>query len=123
MVPEDLRSRELQEHHIIFRAAENQNIFALVTMPSHMTDKAPTAAQDLEMFKFKSEVLARDIQNIEQEFMICKRELEKECIKEKMQERQEELVEKEREGNHVAVADLLKEVNNLHKILKLLSAT
>ena len=117
MVPEEVRIRELKEHHIIFRAAENQNIFALVSASSG----APSAQQDLEMFRFKSEVLARDIQNIEQEFLLCKRELEKECIKEKMQERQEEIVRREKEGNISAVADLLKEMMSLHQILKQLS--
>ena len=118
MVPEELRKRELKEHHIVFRSAENQNIFALVTAPA---EAGESAAQNLEMFKFKSEVLARDVQNVEQEFLICKRELEKECIKERMRERQEEIVRNEQEGNAAAVADILKDMGDLHKILKQLS--
>ena len=122
MVPEEMRMRELKDHHIVFRAAENQNMFALMTT-SFQANANESAAQDLEMFKFKSEVLAHDTENIEQEFLICKRELEKECIKEKMQEHQEELVRKEKEGNMSAVADLLNQVMNLHKILKQLSVS
>ena len=124
MVPEEVRERELKEHHIIFRSAEKQNLFALVT--ASLTSGASTSAsvvQDLEMFKFKSEVIGSDIEHVDQEFLICKRDLERECIKEKMQERQEEIAQKEKEGSHAAVNDLLKDMVNLNKILKQLSVS
>jgi DNA primase len=124
MVPEALRERELKEHHIVFRSAEKQNLFALVAFSAHLgVAPSPSAIQDLEMFKFKSEVIGRDIQNAEQEFLVCKRDLERECIKEKMQERQEEIAQKEKEGSHAAVTDLLKDMVHLNKILKQLSAS
>ena len=124
MVPEAVRERELKDHHIVFRSAEKQNLFALVGFPaSPGVVQSPSMVQDLEMFKFKSEVIGRDIQNAEQEFLVCKRELEKECIKEKMQERQIEIAQKEKEGNHTAVEDLVKTMANLNKILTQLSAS
>lgn len=124
MIPEAMRARELKEHHIIFRSAEKQNLFALV-ISSADSDAAssPSAVQDLEMFKFKSEVMGRDIHNAEQEFFVCKRQLEQECIKEKMQERQIEIAQKEKEGSREAVTDLLKDMVSLNKILKQLSAS
>ncbi len=122
MVPEELRIRELKEHYIVFRSAEKQNIFALLTSPADSgVTQVTSAAQELEMFKFKSEVEGSDIQNIEQEFLVCKRELEKESIKEQMYERQEEIAEKEKEGDILAVADLLNRMIDLNKILKQLS--
>lgn len=124
MVPEAMRERELKEHHIIFRSAEKQNFFALMMMPpTSDVESSASVVHDLEMFKFKSEVIGSDIAHIDQEFLICKRELEKECIKEKMQERQEEIAQKEKEGSYAAVADLLKDTANLHKILKQLSVS
>ena len=124
MVPEAVRECELKEHHIIFRSAEKQNIFALVASSSGAAvAPSPSAIQDLEMFKFKSEVIGRDIHNVEQEFLVCKRELEKECIREKMQEHQEEMERQEKEGNHHAVNNLLQDAASLHKILKQLSAS
>lgn len=124
MVPEAMRERELKEHHIIFRSAEKQNIFALISSTASFGVAAsPSAAQDLKMFTFKSEIIGRDIHNVKQEFLICKRQLEQECIKEKMQERQAEIAQKEKEGSHEAVTGLLQDMVNLNKILKQLSAS
>ena len=123
MIPEAVRGPGLKDHHIIFRSAEKQNIFALISSPidSGIT-LASSVAQDLEMFKFKSEVIGRDIHNVEQEFFVCKRELEKECIKEKMQGCQEKIARQQKEGNQHAIANLLQDMASLHKILKQLSA-
>ena len=124
MVPEAMRERELKEHHIIFRSAEKQNLFALITFSAGSDiGLLPSVVQDLEMFKFKSEVIGRDIHNVEQEFLVCKRQLEQECIKEKMQERQIEIAQKEKEGSYEAVTDLLKDMVSLNKILKQLSTS
>ncbi len=122
MMPEETRSRAVADHYIDFLSAEHQNIFALITVPRN-NDTAGEKLSEQEMFQFKSEVLTADVRNSEQEFLICKRELEKECIKEKMQERQQEIAQQERAGNTEAVADLLKEIINLHKVLKQLSAS
>lgn len=119
MVPPEVRTRELVSHHIVFRSAENQNIFAMVAAGSK--ESPPDGVQDLEMFTFKSEILSKDIKNVEDEFLICKRELEKECVKELLQEHQQKIIQQEAEGNQEAIATLLNEVNDLHKILKQLS--
>lgn len=124
-VPDELRTRELQTHHIVFRSAQNQNIFTMVMQSlsggtAQLTDEA---AKDLEMFTFKSEVQGCDIENVEKEFLLCKRELEKECVKETMQDCQARIVEQEKEGNQNGVMNLLREVSDLHKILKQLSVS
>ena len=124
MIPEELRTRELKDHYVVFRSAEKQNIFALLASPAGSGVTTPASAdQELEMFKFKSEVQGHDIQNVEQEFLVCKRELEKESIKEQMQERQEEIAQKEKEGDMQAVAHLLNRMIDLNKILNQLSAS
>ncbi len=126
-VPEDIRAAALTDHHIVFASAENQNIFALIAAASDPVsgEKGGLSEREgrLNMFTFKSEILLSDIKDITGEFVICKRELEKECVKEQMRERQEQIGRKEKEGNHEAVADLLKDINNLHKILRHLSVT
>lgn len=125
MVPNELRIRELQTHHIIFRSAQNQNIFAMVMQSLNGDAEQLTgeAARALDMFMFKSEALGSDVANVEKEFLLCKRELEKECVKEILQDRQTHIIDQEKEGNHSEVMNLLKEVNDLHKILKHLSIT
>ena len=119
MVPPEMRTREMVRHYIVFRSAENQNIFAMVAAESK--ESPPDGVRDLEMFTFKSEILSKDIKNVEDEFLICKRELEKECVKESLQEHHEKIIQQEKEGNQDGVARLLNEVNDLHKILKQLS--
>ena len=124
MVPTAMRERELKNHHIMFRSAQRQNLFALVTSSSNSdTASSPSTVQDLEMFKFKSEIVGQDIHNAQHEFLVCKRELEKECIKERMYGHQEEIARQEKEGNHTAVMNLLRDMTNLNTILKQLSAS
>ena len=119
MIPPELRIRETASHHIVFRSAENQNIFAMITAGSK--ESPSEGMQDLEMFTFKSEILVKDIKDTTEEFLICKRELEKECVKESLREHQQKIIQQEKEGNQEAIATLLGEVNDLHKILKQLS--
>ena len=124
MIPEGMRVQALQDHSLIFRSGTNQNIFAMITASaSSKAESSGIAVQDMTMFTFKSEILSGDVSDIKNEFLICKRELEKECVKEKLRELEEEIQRKETNGDHAEVVVLLQGFRRLSETLKQLSIT
>lgn len=122
MIPDGMRVQALKEHSIIFRSGANQNIFAMIMAPGDSgITSSETGAQDMAMFIFKSEILSSDVSDIKNEFLLCKRELEKECVKEKLRELEEEIQRKESNGEQTEVAHLLQDFRKLSETLKQLS--
>ena len=77
--------------------------------------------QEADLFRFKGEVLAAMTDDVNEEFSLCRRELEKESIKERLLKLGAEIEAREREGNGLAVTALLNDFRNLSEKLKLFS--
>lgn len=128
VVAEDLRLRELQNHHLIFAVSDHSELFKVFAeipgassgdpgaqnLPPHLKEK-------VETFRFKGEVLLQMTDDVEEEFIAAKRELEKECIKEKLLSLGEEIKRIEQAGNREALQPLLVDFRTLSEKLKILS--
>lgn len=116
LVGEEVRVRELQDHHIEFKCAINNDLFQAfsggIKVVSLELDR------ELELLRFKGEVLQASLDNISEEFVLCKRELEKECIKERLLALGEEITKLERMGQGSAVLPLLHNFRELSGKLK-----
>lgn len=121
-IKQEVRERELATHHIIFVSALNQELFTALRANTAEADLAPAAREALTMLRFKGELLAQIIENTEDEFLSCKRELEKECVKEQLLRLGAEIDQKEKAGNHAEVAVLLQNFRELSTLLKTIAA-
>lgn len=75
----------------------------------------------LTLLKFKGEVLAQLTSDPEKEFSICKRELEKECVRECLERIGKDIERNERAGNVTAVTPLLESFRAYSERLKTIS--
>lgn len=75
----------------------------------------------LTLLKFKGEVLAQLTSDPEKEFSICKRELEKECVRECLVRVAKDIEASERAGNTAALTPLLENFRTYSQRLKMLS--
>lgn len=121
LVAEETRRRELENHKIVFTAQNKETLFnALCGTTPVVADSA--LAKSLEMLKFQGEVIAGALTNIEEEFVLCRKELEKECIKEELNKLAEEIDKAEKGGNHVRTASLLDNFRDLSAKLRQVSS-
>lgn len=119
-VKEDLRKKEFAHHYVAFTSDINQRIFETL-LGGKVTVAAPELKNDFDLLRFKGEVLVQMTHDLEEEFLSCKRELEKECIKERLLKIGGEIEKKEKEGDRVLVTSLLQDFRALSDKLKLLS--
>lgn len=121
LVPEELKRRELALHHISFGAALHEELFRMLSGGSEMP-AASELSPHLESLRFKGEVLREIIPDLEGEFVLCRRELEKLSIRERLQALGEEIERREREGGggQAAVQSLLEDFRSLSDSLRIL---
>ena len=121
LVSPEIRERELASHHLIFSTPVNQEIFNVLknNMP-HITF-TPDILKEMDMLKFKGEVLAGITKNLENDFLACKKELETISIKEQLVKLGQEIQNKEKQGNHTELAVLLQNFQELAQRLKTLN--
>jgi DNA primase len=122
MVREELRLREFQNHHIVFASALNRDLFGVLLPAATPAENSPVSVtsdlsahlkEKLELLRFKGEVLSQITDDIEEEFIAVKRELEKECIKEKLLLLGEEIKRIEQENNPEKLQALLQDFKTL----------
>ncbi len=119
-VKEDLRKKEFADHHVTFTSSANQRIFETL-LGGGVAAGAPELKNDLDLLRFKGEVIAQMTRDLEEEFTVCKKELEKECIKERLLKIGEEIEKKEKAGERAVVTSLLNDFRALSDKLKMFS--
>lgn len=123
IIKEETKNRELEQHYLIFTSAANQELFD--ALRNNSEPKVATAdiniKESLDLLKFKGEALAEMTSNLEEEFRACKRELEREGIKEKLLKIGSDIERLEKEGRGVEVTSLLQDFRSLSEKLKMLS--
>lgn len=118
----EARAPLLERTALSFSSPLNQQIFGVLTKETaSQTAVEPHLHESLEMLRFKGEVLGTITKNLEDEFTVCRRELEKECIKERLVRVGEEIQHKERASDAEGTAHLLKNFQELSVQLKQLS--
>lgn len=118
LVGEERKNQSLQNHYLTFTSSLHQELFGILSGEGKMLAASPELLKQLEIFRFKGEVLAQMVSDPVQEFLLCKRELEKECVKERLLVLGEEIGKKEKEGNQTAVTTLLQDFRLLSERLK-----
>ena len=101
LVPPEVRDRELEGHHLIFSSATNSEIFTILKNGIPHLTFTPDIQAQLEMLKFKGEVLSGITQNLEEDFKACKKELERASIKEELARLGRYIEIKEKTGTQV----------------------
>ena len=124
-MPEKERKAELKNDIITFRSATNQNLFSMLTEGAKTVgkDQSLSPVPEIEMLTFRSEIMTEDVKDLAREFIVCKREFEKECVKEKLAELGDHIKRCEREGNQQAVAEILQDFLVFSEKLKHISTT
>ena len=119
-IKNEVRERELKDHAIVFTSTLRQNLFEL------LWDKATPIAitadlkNELDVLKFKGEALQEISKNPEEEFMICKRELEKESIRGELLKIGAAIERLEKENKREEITPLLQSFRSLSSKLKIL---
>ncbi len=118
LVGEEVKNQNLQNHYLTFTSSLHQELFGILSEEGKMLVASPELLKQLEIFRFKGEVLAQMVSDPAREFLLCKRELEKECVKERLLVLGEEISKKEKEGNQTAITTLLQDFRLLSERLK-----
>jgi len=106
--------------HLSFAASTNADIFAILragaesTIPPHLLDH-------YNMLRFKGEILRDITESPIEELRISERELEKECVRDKLLKIGEEIERLEKSGNLAGMVPLLADFRNLSHHLRSLS--
>jgi DNA primase len=117
LVGEEVRTRELQKHYIVFASARYQDLFQALNQGA-VQAISPELEKDLELLRFKGEVLGAELRDAAEEFILCKRELEKECVKERLLALGEKIAKLEKVGDQGALMPLLHDFRALSETLK-----
>lgn len=121
-VKDDLRNKEFADHYVVFASGTNQRLFEVLLGEGMAAVGAPELKNDLDMLRFKGEVLVQMTRDVEEEFLSCKRELEKECVRERLLKIGADIEKKEKAGDRATVASLLTDFRVLSNTLKSLSS-
>lgn len=122
IIKEETRNRELEHHYLVFTSAVNKELFDVLRNNSEPKAVTASIKEGLDLLKFKGEALAEMTGNLEEEFRACKRELEREGIKEKLLKIGSDIERLEKEGRVVDVTSLLQDFRSLSEKLKITDA-
>jgi DNA primase len=102
----DIRERELSAFSYEFSKKEYRELSL-----SLMNNEPPPSSlgERTALLQFKGEMLSSMLADTEKELALCRRELEKECVRERMMRLSEEMEREERVGNAERSAFLLRE--------------
>lgn len=118
MVAEDVKARELANHHLAFILPVHQALFAALQPGTGPVALTADLQRELDLLRFKSEVIMQLITNPEEEFMVCKKELERHSIKERLLELGQQIQRSEKEKNDTVLQPLLQDFQLLSAKLK-----
>lgn len=105
----------LAGHPIAFVSPLRQKIFtAFSGLDTEIGN--PELAKEMELFRFKGELLAQSLSDIHVEFLLCKKELERVSVKDRLQELEKQITLQERSGGDLGV--VLQEFQTLSGRLK-----
>ncbi len=118
VMPEDKKEAALAGHRVEFLSALRGEIFTLLSAPS--PEVPPEIAAEVHALQFKGEAMRELGGDMEREFAVCRRELEKACIRGHLARLGEEIRASEQEGATPAVP-LLEDFRSLSEQLKALA--
>ena len=117
------RLREAENKDIVFLSSDHEQLFRILTtvMSADVSPGGPEL--DTELLRFKSEIIAQEsTTSPEQEFLLCKRELRKAQLKDRLQQLSADIQRIEKTGDRNVVTSLLQDFRTVSETLKSLSA-
>lgn len=113
---EEERLREAQNQDMVFTLPEHQQLFQVLTIPASANTPAT------EMLRFKSEIIIQQsAKSSKEEFLLCKFELRKSWLKERLQQLTVDIQRTEKTGDRAIVTSLLQDFRAVSETLKSLS--
>lgn len=113
LVTAEIREKELADHNLIFKSDLREKLFELLRADLPRDDLPEDVKKQLEMLKFKGELLANALTDINRDFTDCKKELEKMSIKEQLARLEDEIKKTEKPGDGGKIAELLADFSKL----------
>lgn len=112
------RLREAENKDMVFTSPEHEQLFRTLTVIASTS----VSAMDTELLRFKSEIIAQESTTTpEQEFLLCKRELRKTLLKDRLRQLSADIQRTEKIGDRAIVTSLLQDFRTISETLKSLS--
>jgi len=108
--------KEVSNSEVVFSTPLGQKIFSSLSLGTKEFAEQGELAKHIELCRFKGEIIAQSVPNVMQEFLLCKKELGKGAVKERLLKLQQEIAEQERRG--AEVTSMLKDFQKLAEELK-----
>ncbi len=118
VMPEEARTRGLEGHQFSFISPRRQEIFERF---SQGVPASKDLAQEAEALRLQGEIVADAFPDVEKEFFICRKELEKECIREALITLGGRIRQQEAAGRGEELGPLMEDFHMLSQKLKMLS--
>jgi DNA primase len=117
---EEERLREAENKDIVFTLSHNEQIFRTLTVAPSPADILSQPPQiDTQLLRFKSEIIAQQsATSPEQEFLLCKRELRKSWLKDRLQQLSDDIQRTEKSGDQATLTSLLHDFRTVSETLK-----
>lgn len=126
-LPDEERLREAENQDMVFTIPHHQELFTLLTISSEgVSEKGGVVSDEqkmkTEMLRFQSEIIVqRSTTTTAQEFLLCKRELLKSSLKDRLQRLSADIQRTEKTGDRIGVMSLLRDFQTISETLKSLS--
>lgn len=118
---QEARQEALRGRHLRFDIPLHQTLFRVLAAGAETSAGVPETDAEIELLRFKSEVLRAELADPDAEFRVCLRELEKATIREDLENLAEAIAKKEHEGDQGVVTTLLQDFHALSSKLKIVS--
>lgn len=128
---EEERLREAENQDMVFTLPDHQELFRILTAPaiasategkSELAAELP-AASSVELLRFKNEIMGESTRTTspKEEFLLCKLELRKSSLKERLQQLTADIQRTEKTGDRAITTSLLQDFRTISETLKSLS--
>lgn len=122
VLSEGERLREAENQDMVFTLPDHEALFRTLTAPA--SAQTP-AGVNIELLRFKSEIMSGSVRTTgpKKEFLLCKLELRKAWLKDRLQQLTADIQATEKTGDRAIVTSLLQDFRTVSEMLKSLSAT
>lgn len=120
-INEEILRKEFASHHIRFSIPLHEEILSAHLGKFSADAMTPELSRRIEMLKFEGEVLSENLSNASEEFLLCKRELEKLCIREELANLGGQIEKDEKNPQSTVISGLLERFRALSEKLKKIS--
>ena len=104
--------------HIAFNASLHGELFAILRTGAKDMRVPPHLEENYNMLRFKGEIIKEMVPSLTEELRVSERELERECVRERLLHIGSEIARLERAGDSASISALLTDFRTLSLHLK-----